>query len=162
VAAQAIVHQHSFRVVLGIGKYLAIRDAVRARMPACVFMLVARFAARRHRGHIHIPQLDGLRNGAEDVNPHVAQLCAQAGLVAFHAACCPVGCCMHHLHVSSHLVTARAALAVLRRVVVGRTISAADSEHNCQPNSDPREFEESHHDRNPVPFQLRTNESEAK
>ena len=78
-----------------------------------------------------------LRNRAEDVNPHVAQLGGQAGLMAIHAARCRgAASCMHHADIGGHFVTACAALAVLRRVVIRRAIGAADCKQDRQPYGD--------------------------
>lgn len=82
VAAQAVVHQHAFGVMRGVGEYLGVGCTVRASMPAGEFVLVTCLAIRSHRRQVDIAQTDGLRDWAEDVDADMAQLGGEAGVMA--------------------------------------------------------------------------------
>lgn len=58
MAPQTVIRKSSLRIVHRIRKDLRIRRAMRPRMPACVFMLMALLTHRRHGDHIHIAQTD--------------------------------------------------------------------------------------------------------
>lgn len=113
MTAKAIVHEHLARILLAIGKDLRIGGAMRTGVPRGVFLLVASLAVCARGEDIHLAQPDVFRPFVRDMHPRVPQLCAQAGVVALHAAHCTVRRIVRNENVRLHLVAARASLAAL-------------------------------------------------
>ncbi len=161
MAAEAVVHQAPLGVMRGVGKDLAVGGAVRTRIPGGVFLLVALFAVGNHLEHVHIAQAEGFRHVAEEMYTDVAQLGAHTRHMTIHTVLLAVRRGMHGAYIGGHLVAVCAALAVMHGVVIGSAIGCANSKQDHRRDGDGRKFQVILHDRNPVPFQLRTNAAEA-
>ena len=96
------------------------------------------------------------------MDPDVTQLGADARVMAIKARGGTVRRRVDGIRIGSHLVATGAPLAMLRGVVVRRAIDESDRESSAKCDNQPRDFDETHHERNAVPFQLRTSEADAK
>lgn len=161
MAAQAVVHEAAISVVRGIGEDLCVGGAMRACLPGSVFVLMAFLAACGHREHVAVAQANCFRRIATEVNADMPQLGGEAGFVAIHACGGAVDRRVNSAGVCGHLMATGAALSALRGVVVGSAVDEGDRQCRNNGNSQGSKFDESHHERKAVPFQLRTNAAEA-
>jgi hypothetical protein len=74
VTAETILHEMLFRVLRVVHENVAVCGAVRARMPSCVFLLMALLAIFCHANDIHIAQSDFFWPAMGEMHANVAQL----------------------------------------------------------------------------------------
>ena len=161
VASEAIVGQAALGVVHGIDEDLRLGSAVRTGVPGCVFVLMALLTGRGHFRQVDIAKVDFLRSAAAEMDADVAQLCGEAGFVAVETSQGAMCRAMDGASICGHLVTTGAALAALRGVVIRRAVYEHDGQARAERDNEADKFEVAHHERNAVPFQLRTSEAEA-
>ena len=81
VAAQAIIHQKTFVIVLGIEEDRFVGEAVRAVLPLSGFLLMALLAATDHDVDIHSAQANGVAISAANVLDETANIAqVEAGI----------------------------------------------------------------------------------
>ncbi len=161
MAAEAIVHQTALGVVRGIGEDLRVGGAVRTCVPGCVFMLMAILAVCGHREDVGVAQTDGLWRPREEMDANVPQLGGKARFVTIETRGGTVRGSVDGGCVCGHLVAACTTLSALRSVVIRGAIDASDAEERNACEQKCESLEQAHHERNAVPFQLRTSASDA-
>ncbi len=161
VAAEAIVHQPALGVVHGIGEYLRVGSAVGTSMPTGVLVLMAFLTTCGHCQHVDVAKPDGFGSVAAEMYTDVTQFGGEARFVAIETSCSAMWRAMDGARICGHLVTTGATLAVLRCVVVRRAVSECNGQDCDRCENEASELEVAHHERNAVPFQLRTSEAEA-
>jgi len=122
MATKAIIGKSSLCVVRRIGEDLRIGRAVRARMPRSVFVLMAVPASRCQGKHIHIAQVNYIWRPPDYVYANVPQLRSQTRIMTVHTSGGPMRRRVDGAGKGCHLVATRAALSVLRGVVVRGTV----------------------------------------
>ena len=161
VATKAVIGEVPLCVVPGIGEDFSIGCAVRPCMPRRVLVLMALLALRCHRQHISIAQMNRFWRGSEQMHANVPKLRPQTCIMTVHTCGGPMRRRVYSAGKRCHLVATRAALTVLRGVVVGRTIHQNIRESRNERSGKDDYFEDTHHDRKAVPFQLLISDAEA-
>ena len=158
VAPEAVIHQLPLRVVRWVQKNVGKSRAVRSRMPCRVLVLMASLALGHHWPEIGFAQMDLLRRAVQNMHPRVPQLRGHARLVAIRAAGVAMRRGMDRVHARRHLVAIRAGRPVTHGVVQVDSICPTQTHQRHRHRTDRQpEF----HERNFVPFQLRTSASDA-
>ena len=125
-------------------------------------MLMAFLAVRSHRKHVDVAQTDGFRCVAAEMYADVTQLGGKARFVAIHARGVAVRGSVHRVDVvrpsRGNLRSPGRAVRCSSTRRRRRLPTPRNAEH-C--DEEGQRLEESHHERNAVPFQLRTSAADA-